>query len=663
MNSKGKDVKEVLSGYFKYYCENLFDQDERWFETLSEWIRFFDKLKNKTATKDNSSNRTEEFVESFKNVINETKKYKNNSILDSLFPNNDISNEDIYRVLFKTQDNGIGNISRSVVAVKDFDKDTANNAFRVISELLKLKVNGAYSKESSKIAEKAVELAYIIKQENSTPYAVVHRLLRAIFYDMLTPLDPKDEHLHLKRKLQELEEDFANSKCDKNDFNDYDYIGIDKKSDEKYLEYLKNMTKFFCDKIEFEKKLMEQSDGFECIFQNKEIEVDWSDPIEKSAVKQMFYWNLAEMFNPDLVTTKLKVYYGAPGTGKTYKAKKVANEIIGKWELRTQAKLTDKASHIQVVQFHPSFGYEDFIEGIRPKRDEGFEVVDGIFREFCKKAGQIEMELWKNEKFNKEEFKDKSFCEINYDELPDDAKDIFDRGLKAVMAFGSGPNEEKKTIDGETKSKMTLEELLPPYVFIIDEINRAELAKVFGELMYAFEYRGYGGKIKTQYSYMRTEEDAYYWENGEDYFFIPHNVYILATMNTIDRSVDIFDFAMRRRFTWERAEVDYGVISSELNGKGIVNKKDQSIGDELAESLKKINEKIKNNSLLGEDYEIGHAYVLQVAKCPREFDDVKDVKEYLWEYSLRPLLEEYLKGLTDGKQVQDMLEDFKKEWM
>jgi len=263
------------------------------------------------------------------------------------------------------------------------------------------------------------------------------------------------------------------------------------------------------------------------------------------------------------------------------------------------------------------------------------------------------MELWKNEKF-REKFKDKSFCEIKYKELPEGAKDTFDKVINQVTS-------QNFNLENVTKNEMTLEELLPPYIFIIDEINRAELAKAFGELMYALEYRGYGGKIKTQYSYMRTEEDAYYWENGEDYFFVPHNVYILATMNTIDRSVDIFDFAMRRRFSWERAEVDYDVIRSELNGKGIV-KKDQSLGDKLAESLKKLNEMIKRDHLLGEDYEIGHAYVLQVAKCPREFDDVKDVKEYLWERSLRPLLEEYLKGLADGKQVQEKLKEFEKIW-
>ena len=103
--------------------------------------------------------------------------------------------------------------------------------------------------------------------------------------------------------------------------------------------------------------------------------------------------------------------------------------------------------------------------------------------------------------------------------------------------------------------ELCIENVIPPFYFIIDEINRAELSRVLGELMYCLEYRGYNGKIKTQYSQLAIKKSSYFFEeNGENYFFIPHNVYVLGTMNNIDRSVDSFDFALRRRFSWTEVE-------------------------------------------------------------------------------------------------------------
>ena len=129
-------------------------------------------------------------------------------------------------------------------------------------------------------------------------------------------------------------------------------------------------------------------------------------------------------------------------------------------------------------------------------------------------------------------------------------------------------------------------------------------------------------------------------------------------MNTIDRSVDIFDFAMRRRFVWEKIEPNYDVIRNVLKESSV-----KDYADNLANSLEKLNDEIKKEPLLGEDYQIGHSYVLNLKKRNKSFSTITDAKEYLWNRNLRPLLEEYLKGLADSKIINDKLETLKKAWV
>lgn len=189
---------------------------------------------------------------------------------------------------------------------------------------------------------------------------------------------------------------------------------------------------------------------------------------------------------------------GAPGTGKTRLAKKIAEEFC-----------QEQTKKYELVQFHPSYDYTDFVEGIRPveyKNQDGnekveFRKVDGIFKKFCRKVA----------------------------DLKDDP---------------DGKNNERK------------------YFFIIDEINRADLSKVFGELMYCLETdkRGSENRIQTQYANLHTynpEEGDYYSEDiFEKGFYIPKNVIIIGTMNDIDRSVESMDFALRRRFVWREITVE-----------------------------------------------------------------------------------------------------------
>ncbi|HEB7570692.1 TPA: AAA family ATPase, partial [Campylobacter coli] len=285
--------------------------------------------------------------------------------------------------------------------------------------------------------------------------------------------------------------------------------------------------------------------------------------------------NDLEGFKELLKTHKNIIFHGIPGTGKTYT---IVNNI---------KNIIKNENQMLITQFHPSFSYEDFIEGIKPAGIENgqlkLELKNGIFREFCDKAKEEEKEfLGELEKGNFNE---------------------------ALSDYG--------------------------YFFIADEINRAELSRVFGELLYALEYRGEKGKIKTQYASMRGDED----------FYVPENVFFLGTMNDLDKSIDSFDLALRRRFIWQEMTCDYDVIKNEIYAKNI---------EEYAQACKKLNDKIKD---IGEKYQLGHSYFLKI-----EFkdDEIKnnDMKK-LFSNRFEALLKEYLRSEYSEKDIQKHLDALK----
>ncbi len=351
----------------------------------------------------------------------------------------------------------------------------------------------------------------------------------------------------------------------------------------------------------------------------------------------IFLWDMYVNLSNPFSLKKQIVKYGSPGTGKTYSAKQNTKLLFEIWkdEFSPNGKF-DFNEQIEIIQFHPSYTYEDFLEGLRPKLDANNQaqlvLQNGVFKKFCINAGKWESDF-ANLSAKHSITKNWSVLTIN-DLVPyqheldgEHWKHIFDLADKTKKVAGA----------------------VPPFFFIIDEINRAELSRVFGELMFCLEYRGVKGAIKTQYVNLNDNKTGMI-KLGKDYqFFIPFNVYIIGTMNTIDRSVESFDFALRRRFRWEEVVPDinllyYHLLSHNLNWIG------------LSENLKNLNLKIENEPLLGRDFQIGHAYLWDL---PYSKDlTITEIRSVIWENSIESLLQEYLRG--SGRE--DLMKTFAKEF-
>lgn len=352
--------------------------------------------------------------------------------------------------------------------------------------------------------------------------------------------------------------------------------------------------------------------------------------------------NFRHQLTQSLLKSPNLILRGAPGTGKTRLAKDIAKELTN-----------GNKDQIGFVQFHPSYDYTDFVEGLRPvSNGDGtieFKLEDGIFKKFCQKArdakkigGQDNFdEAWTkltdaiNEKQGQYLFPRSSVPAS----LNSQGNVKFDSPVATKEKVYLLYKGEKTKLKYETYQKIVLDHMKESYglsdymspteintdknfVFIIDEINRGEISKIFGELFFSIDpgYRGEKGSVSTQYANLHETDEK---------FYIPENVYIIGTMNDIDRSVDTFDFAMRRRFRFV-----------EVTAESQVGMLDDVLGDEAKEAkkrLRNLNAAIENVQELNSHYHIGPSYFLKL-------QDVDFDYELLWSDYLKPLLEDYLRG-------------------
>lgn len=362
--------------------------------------------------------------------------------------------------------------------------------------------------------------------------------------------------------------------------------------------------------------------------------------------------NFRHQLTQSLLKSPNLILRGAPGTGKTRLAKDIAKELTN-----------GNKDQIGFVQFHPSYDYTDFVEGLRPvSNGDGtieFKLVDGIFKKFCQKArdakktgGQDNFdEAWTkltdaiNEKQGQYLFPRSSVPAS----LNSQGNVKFDSPVATKEKVYLLYKGEETHLKYQTYHKIVLDHMKESYglcdyvsptidtdkkfVFIIDEINRGEISKIFGELFFSIDpgYRGEKGSVSTQYANLHETDEKLY---------IPENVYIIGTMNDIDRSVDTFDFAMRRRFRFV-----------EVTAESRLHILDEELGEDAKEAkirLRNLNAAIENVQELNSHYHIGPSYFLNLK-------DVDFDYELLWSDYLKPLLEDYVRGSYDEAETLETL--------
>ena len=498
------------------------------------------------------------------------------------------------------------------------------------------------------------------KRERNKSNQVLPRLACQIFEKKILELSKKDREnfpvCQYNPSSPMIRGIFSSESEFKRKRNTIEYVGYHCEGGSTLFFYCWNIFSTLIFVKECLKRFGTEGDKFILVYKDK----DGENEAMESNLQIMAIEEHIRSYSDLLLSSKNIVFRGAPGTGKTYLSKQIAANIVSNGRTSDINSLSqDEINQIDFVQFHPSYDYTDFVEGFRPSEAEnnqiGFTLKHGKFKEFIGKAQKFETadrqdnfaQAWGKffEAVTEAMETSQGYNElktltgkpmgniVSYDN--NGVQGIFKKGTTQYLNYNQiynvyrglpgvpegGFDNYRKAVVKHLKEKFGLEDYIvgevkndkDKFVFIIDEINRGEISKIFGELFFSIDpdYRGIKGAVSTPY-------------NSEEKLYIPENVYIIGTMNDIDRSVETFDFAMRRRFTFVEITADHSAQNMGLN-------------EETKEIMYRLNNAIVDEGHLTQYYKIGASYF-------KNLDEGTLSIKNLWDYKLKPLLNDYFRG-------------------